>query len=70
MNQHERIVNYIRQNGSISEHDAHIIGIMKLSARLTEMKRMGYPLIGEWVSGFNEFGKYRYKKYTLKERKS
>lgn len=68
MNQHERIVNYIRQNGSISEYDAHVIGIMKLSARLTEMKRMGYPLKSTWVKGKNEFGEYRYKRYTLEEK--
>ena len=67
MNQYERIVDYIRKNGSISEYDAHIVGIMKLSARLSEMKRLGYPLKGEWVTGKNEHGTYRYKKYTLEE---
>ena len=67
MNQYDRIVDYIRKNGSISEYDAHIVGIMKLSARLSEMKQKGYPLRGEWVTGKNEYGKYRYKKYTLEE---
>ena len=64
-NQYERIIDYIRKNGSISELDAHLVGIMKLSARLSEMKKLGYPLIGTWQKGKNEFGNYRYKKYTL-----
>lgn len=67
LNQHKRIAEYIRLHGSISEYDAHRIGIMKLSARLTEMKRLGYPLKGTWVNGRNEFGTYRYKRYTLEE---
>ena len=67
MNQHERIVEYIREHGSISEYDAHKVRIMKLSARLSEMKRLGYPLKGTWVKGKNEFGAYRYKRYTLEE---
>lgn len=67
MNQYERITDFIRQNGSISEYDAHIIGIMKLSARLSEMKRLGYPLKSTWVAGRNEYGSYRYKRYTLEE---
>ena len=68
-NQHKRIVAYIKQHGSISEYDAHLIGIMKLSARLTEMKRLGYPLKGTWVKGRNEYGAYRYMRYTLEEKK-
>ena len=67
-NQHKRIVDYIRQHGSISERDAHIVGIMKLSARLTEMRRLGYPLKGTWVKGRNEYGAYRYMSYTLEEK--
>ena len=66
-NQHARIAAYIKEHGSISEYDAHLIGIMKLSARLTEMKRLGYPLKGTWIKGHNEFGAYRYKRYTLEE---
>ena len=66
-NQHKRIAEYIKQHGSISEYDAHLIGIMKLSARLTEMKRLGYPLKGEWVKGRNEYWAYRYMRYTLEE---
>ena len=66
-NQHERIAAYIKQHGSISERDAHLIGIMKLSARLTEMKRLGYPLKGTWVKGRNEYGAFRYMRYTLEE---
>ena len=67
MNQHERIIEYIRKHGSISEYDAHLIRIMKLSARLSEMRAAGYPIKGTWVTGKNEFGAYRYKKYTLEE---
>lgn len=66
-NQYQRIVDYIRLNGSISEYDAHRIGIMKLSARLSEMKRLGYPLKGTWYKGVNEFGTHRYMRYTLEE---
>jgi hypothetical protein len=67
MNQHERIVEYIRKNGSISEYEAHLINIVKLSARLSEMRAAGYPLKGTWVKGKNEYGTYRYKRYTLEE---
>lgn len=68
VNQYARIVAYIKEHGSISERDAHLINIMKLSARLTEMRRLGYPIKGTWVKGRNEYGAYRYMRYTLEEK--
>ena len=66
-NQHKRIAEYIRQHGSISEGESHLIKVGKLSARLTEMRREGYPIKGTWVKGRNEYGAFRYMRYTLEE---
>ncbi|MBR4079788.1 MAG: hypothetical protein IKK29_06210 [Christensenellaceae bacterium] len=69
-NQHKRIAEYIRQHGSISEGESHLIKVGKLSARLTEMRRLGYPIKGTWVKGRNEYGPYRYMRYTLEDKEA
>lgn len=66
MTQHEMIRNYIDDYGHITPMEAYgYLGITKLSTRVGEMRRAGYNIDGEMVTGENRFGaKVRYMRYT------
>lgn len=65
--QKDRIINYIRQFGSISSWEAYSdLGITQLGARIDQLKKEGYEFKSEWVSNKNRFGeKTEYKRYYL-----
>lgn len=65
--QKDRIINYIRQFGSISSWEAYSdLGITQLGARIDQLKKEGYEFKSEWVSNTNRFGeKTEYKRYYL-----
>lgn len=65
--QKDRIINYIRQFGSISSWEAYSdLGITQLGARIDQLKKDGYEFRTEWVSNKNRFGeKTDYKRYYL-----
>lgn len=65
--QKDRIINYIRQFGSITSKDAYIdLGITQLGARIDGLERDGYSFIKEWENGKNRFGEEtQYKRYYL-----
>lgn len=67
MTQKERIINYIKQFGSITSLDAYKdLGITQLGARIDQLKKDGYKFKAEWESGKNRFGdKTDYKRYYL-----
>ncbi len=67
MTQKERIINYIKQFGSITSLDAYKdLGITQLGARIDQLKKDGYRFKTEWESGKNRFGeKTDYKRYYL-----
>ena len=67
MTQKERIINYIKQFGSITSLDAYKdLGITQLGARIDQLKKEGYKFKAEWESGKNRFGdKTDYKRYYL-----
>lgn len=62
-----RIINYIRQFGSISSWEAYSdLGITQLGARIDQLKKEGYEFKTEWESKKNRFGeKTDYKRYYL-----
>lgn len=70
MTQHERIIDYMQTNGSITALQAMLnIGCMRLSSRISELKKAGYPIRSEWTNDKNRYGdNIRYKKYMLQER--
>lgn len=67
MTQKERIIDYIKQFGSITSLDAYRdLGITQLGARIDGLKKDGYRFKTEWESGKNRFGdKTDYKRYYL-----
>lgn len=67
ISQKQRIINYIRQFGSISSWEAYSdLGITQLGARIDQLKKEGYEFKSKWVSNTNRFGeKTDYKRYYL-----
>lgn len=65
--QHEDILRYIKENGSISPAEAFsYLGITKLSTRISEMTRTGYSFAKQMVDDRNRYGrKIRYMRYWL-----
>ena len=67
INQHQMIVDYIRINGSITAADAFAdLGITCLPSRISELRKMGYPILIKIEKGVNRFGKpVRYHRYYI-----
>jgi hypothetical protein len=65
--QKDRIINYIREFGSISSWEAYAdLGITQLGARIDQLKKEGYVFKTEWESKTNRYGeKTDYKRYYL-----
>lgn len=65
--QKDRIINYIRQFGSITSFEAYQdLGITQLGARIDQLKKDGYEFRREWETGQNRFGeRTEYKRYFL-----
>jgi len=70
MTQKERILNYIREFGSISQKEAFLdLGITKLSTRVSEMSRDGIQFHREMEKGKNRWGEpTSYMRYSLEEK--
>lgn len=67
--QKERILDYIKQFGSISSWEAYAdLGITQLGARIDQLKKEGYLFQADWESNTNRFGeRVNYKRYKLSE---
>lgn len=65
--QKDRILEYIRNFGSISSFEAYAdLGITQLGARIDQLKKEGFEFRTEWESNTNRFGeKTEYKRYYL-----
>ena len=65
--QKDRILEYIRNFGSISSFEAYAdLGITQLGARIDQLKKEGYEFKTECESNTNRFGeKTDYKRYYL-----
>lgn len=65
--QKDRIINYIRQFGSISSWEAYSdLGITQLGARIDQLKKEGYEFKTEWESKKNRYGEdVSFKRYYL-----
>ena len=66
-NQKQRIINYIREFGSITSKDAYVdLGITQLGARIDGLERDGYSFVKEREKGKNRFNEeVTYKRYYL-----
>lgn len=66
-NQCQRVLDYIEKHGGITSYQAQKhISVARLASRISELKKQGYPIVYEWVSGVNKYGeKYRAKRYSV-----
>lgn len=65
----QRIIDYMRQFGSISTIEAfNDLGVARLASRIHDIKAMGYTIVTETKTGRNRFGeKTSFKVYRLAE---
>lgn len=65
--QNERIIDYIERFGSITQLEAlRDLGVMRLASRISDLKRLGYPITREVETVNNRFGEpCRVKRYSL-----
>lgn len=66
-NQRQRIINYIREFGSITSKEAYDdLGITQLATRIKELKEQGYEFKTEWENNKNRYGeRVDFKRYYL-----
>ena len=69
MTQCEKILKYIKEQGSITPLDAmREFSCMRLASRITDLKKAGYKINSEMVTSKNKYGEnVRYAMYTLSE---
>ena len=69
INQRQRIINYIREFGSITSKDAfNDLGITRLSAKIFNLKKMGYNIKDKFEQGKNRYGETTsYKRYYIED---
>ena len=67
----DRIIAYIKQFGSITTLEAFTdLGVVRLGARISEMRSRGLPIIGKDEAVKNRYGEKCYiKRYYIKEQK-
>lgn len=66
-NQHNRILKYCKEFGSITAWEAaKELDIMQLGRRISELKEMDVEIVDVWIDDINRFGdKVRYKRYSI-----
>jgi hypothetical protein len=68
MTQEEKIIDYMERYGSITQLRAMDLGIMRLGARIYDLKESGVKIITETVKGKNRDGEpSRYARYRLEK---
>ena len=65
--QAERILDYIDKFGSITQYEAlQDLGVMRLASRISDLKKLGFPIESEVQAVKNRFGETCYvKRYKL-----
>ena len=68
MNQAEKVLDYIRQNGSIDAWRAQTeLHILRLASRIFELRRAGFDITGIIRTKHTEDGCVHWMEYTMKE---
>lgn len=69
MTQNERIIQYIKEFGSITPMEAfRDLGVTKLATRVSEMSRDGIAFEKQFVKGKNRYGEpVYYMRYSLRD---
>ena len=69
MSQTDMVLDYLYENGSITTWEAYSkLFITRLSAKIYDLKKLGYAFDEEWITKKNRYGrKVSFKKYILKK---
>ena len=63
--QNERVLDYIREVGSITQLEAlKELGVMRLASRISDLKRQGYNIISKPEAVMTRYGKTYIKRYS------
>lgn len=55
--QNDRIIDYINRFGSITQLEAlQDLGVMRLASRISDLRRLGYPIVSDTEIVKNRFG--------------
>lgn len=55
--QAQRVVKYMETFGSITQFEAtNVLGVMRLASRISELKKLGYPITGQTKEVKNRHG--------------
>lgn len=67
MTQEEKVIDYLRDFGSITALEAmRDLGIMRLASRISDLRANGYPIVRDMVSVKNRYGETtRVARYRL-----
>lgn len=67
--QNQRILQYMDAFGSITQLEAlRDLGVLRLASRISDLRRLGWPITSEFITVQNRFGeKCSVKRYMLKE---
>lgn len=67
--QRQRVLDYMQKHGSITQLEATIhISVARLASRITELKKLGYPVRSERFTVINQYGeKSRPARYWLED---
>ena len=67
MTQHDRIMKYMEEHGSISASEAlYALSCGRLSARIHELRKSGIDIRGDYVTSKNQFGEpVSFKRYYI-----
>ena len=67
--QNTRILDYLAENGSITQIEAlNKLGVLRLASRISDLRRKGYDFDSEMITVRNQWGeKCRVKRYSLRE---
>lgn len=65
----ERVLDYMRKNGGITQAEAYAaFGCSRLSGRIYDLKGRGIDIVSTRISGTNRYGEpVHFARYSLKE---
>ena len=65
MTQNEIVLRFMASHGTMSTMDAFELGITRLASRVSDLKKLGIPIGGKFVSKMTPDGVKRWKEYYI-----
>lgn len=66
MTQTQRVLEFMKENGSITDNDARdYLKVNRLASRIYDISKMGFSVSRRTEYGINKYGKFRYTRYSL-----